>query len=803
MKIPDDSVLAVSGFCGSHERGNGLYVLRGEYLSRPYYTHITEDLHIYSFGARWALGSSVGPMRPLQSGGAGLASDIWAVCDPSSTQSFTVPSGVWAVRAGVDQSSKPCVTSDIDLFKLQWEDIAGVERLTAHHLLGGLNSYAVITDTHCNKLLEALHESCLGLKSGQWTLPDTFDLAFARCRQALGCDGATGQMSKPSQRVAFLCTSLGGFPVLQGDMCFQPSQSRQEINEIPAEDASFSEKASFLPQLFFQCKAVQELVPLLEDLHQILYSEATSLDTTCMQRSLHYDAAASVLGETLAGSDKIEITSECCKVSPGDLICIESDFYKVEGLGSILLSPPLLQSVSDGVTVYRLDAAPLILAGNANDGVTQAFFDNVLKFDPDVQPSADDICLRLAGEHLPSPAEPENRKKALIRIYTQPSLYSQVNRSMYKNEVDNLHKYGGYIRELKEVFLQGQEDPVVVPYKGDVARGGYFTSDMIKGWREKMVRGQHLCWPSFTSTSTTDGDSFGASFPGDVKFRIRCFKLGEPQCGKYYPAKVKEFSVFKDEDEVVFPPHCVFRFLNISSEDEAQGTGVTIVDLETVDFPSVWQVIENEDWNRFQEWVLGNTDRIDTAKKEHSIIGAVVDAITKPVENGVPDPVAVCIQSGASPNEIDKKTGEIPIVKIAKKLVQPGGGDLTSIFSTLVGSGANPFLAVGGNPSASSILMMNKIEIPGMTEKYCWQFSVDDGVDGKSVGWYDYAPAASEGVERAFQQWLEASKSGSLDMVRGISSGSYSYTVDFLLMRQRNEKTDKMRDIMRTKAAQT
>lgn len=798
MEIPEGCVLAVSGFTGFHAKGNGLYMLQGEYLRRPFYTHLSEDLHIYSFGARWALGSSVGPMRPLHSAPS-PPSDIWAVGDTSNTRDMTAPSGVWSVRGGIDASIEPYVTSDIDLVKLQWECPDGSESLTAHHFLRGSNSYAVLDETQRDKLLKALYSSWHVFRSSHVSLPDGLDFAFSKCFQALGDDATIDQTINPSKTIS-TGTCLGGFPVLEGHMRFQPSQSLQTLDCIPLGHSSVVEKSNCLSQLFHQCKAVEQLGPLLQELHQLLLSEAMRLDGACMQQSVHYSPAGSVLGETLTGSCRIEVASvlEGGKVLPGDLICIENDLYMVEDLGSIAISPPLRHSVSDGSTFHRIDTAPLIVAPNSNDGASQVFFDNVIRFDPNVQPSADDICLQLIGEQLPSVTRAEDRKKALIRTYTRSDIYTKINQALYKNEVEHLRVYGGYIRELKEVFLGGQDNPVVVPYKGDVARGGYFKSDVIQGWRKTMDRGQQLCWASFTPTCAADDfSSSGASLPGNVKFNIRCFKLGDPQSAKSYPAKVSDYSLFKQKDDIIFPPHCAFRFVNISSEEEERNTGIAIVDLETLDFPSVWQVIQDEDWNSFQKWARGNPDKIDAAKQQHSIIGAVADSITKPVDDGIPDPISLCLDHGASPNEIDKRTGEIPIVKLAKKIVQPSSWDLTSICQLLLERGADPHLIMDGQPSASAILMENDVYIPGMVEIWCWQYWVDDGVDGKSDGWYNYTQNASDQCERAFRKWQRGTKSGSLDMIRGVSSGEYRYTVDLQSMWQRNEETNKSRDIRR------
>jgi len=75
-----------------------------------------------------------------------------------------------------------------------------------------------------------------------------------------------------------------------------------------------------------------------------------------------------------------------------------------------------------------------------------------------------------------------------------------------------------------------------------------------------------------------------------------------------------------------------------------------------------------------------------------------------------------------------------------------------------------------------------------------WKYYMDNGVDGKSNGWYDYAKEASEHVEATFQEfkmnkaWLT---------VRSIKSGHYSYHVNFSSLSQTNLSTKKTRKIQR------
>jgi len=63
-----------------------------------------------------------------------------------------------------------------------------------------------------------------------------------------------------------------------------------------------------------------------------------------------------------------------------------------------------------------------------------------------------------------------------------------------------------------------------------------------------------------------------------------------------------------------------------------------------------------------------------------------------------------------------------------------------------------------------------------------WQYYVDDGVDGKPVGWYDYTRDAAAIVEGVHSEWQN---NPTMD-VRCVQSGTWCYKVDFNEMRQTN-----------------
>merc|ERR1711862_43004 len=65
-----------------------------------------------------------------------------------------------------------------------------------------------------------------------------------------------------------------------------------------------------------------------------------------------------------------------------------------------------------------------------------------------------------------------------------------------------------------------------------------------------------------------------------------------------------------------------------------------------------------------------------------------------------------------------------------------------------------------------------------------WQYYVDDKVDGKRTGWYDYAKEAAEVVEEAYSEWQRNPGRGF--NVRSVQSGHFCYQISFDEMKQTN-----------------
>lgn len=66
--------------------------------------------------------------------------------------------------------------------------------------------------------------------------------------------------------------------------------------------------------------------------------------------------------------------------------------------------------------------------------------------------------------------------------------------------------------------------------------------------------------------------------------------------------------------------------------------------------------------------------------------------------------------------------------------------------------------------------------------KAVWQYYVDDHVDGKATGWYDFTP---EGAANSEALWVVYQANGAYHQ-RIVESGHFSYLVDLSKMTQQN-----------------
>lgn len=350
----------------------------------------------------------------------------------------------------------------------------------------------------------------------------------------------------------------------------------------------------------------------------------------------------------------------------GAEITVGLEYHQVKSIGpSIGLVTRLRDSLEPATDVNRLEVSPFIPIAQDPKGYSQAFLDTVENFNAQHQDSADDIVKRHYGW---LPTDVKARKIALLTMYTVNSLYCDVNRALYDNDREWLWSNAGFIRELRDVFLVGQTSPIVEPFIGDVVRSLMVDNHKLPALSNNYAPGQAVCWASFTSTS--NANELKGRHDGNVIFRISCARMGPPSPGQFSPSVVKAFSAFPSEDEIIFPPHCFFRMINAELKE-----GTLTFEMETTEFLDVWSLIRDEDWTSFELWASRHPEMVDTRARKFSMICAVAQSISKPLDEGggVPNPFEVCLRYGADVHELNQK--DTPFAILSQKLARADSSD--------------------------------------------------------------------------------------------------------------------------------
>jgi len=387
---------------------------------------------------------------------------------------------------------------------------------------------------------------------------------------------------------------------------------------------------------------------------------------------------SSTLGEELAaavpsGTSAIPVAT-CSSLCPGQEITVAKEYHQVKSVSPLTLVTRTREDIYLGADVCRLETCPVIPAESGSNGWSQAFLDTVENFNSSLQDAAHDIVKRHYG-WLPTDAKA--REIALLTMYTVNSLYCEVNRALYDNDRQRLWDNAGYIRELRDIFVVGKTLHIVTPFIGGTAlRSMNLALDELEAFAAQYERSQVVCWASFTSTS--DAHVLKCRHDGNVQFHICCALMGRPEAGQHYPGLVKAFSAFPSEDEVIFPPHCPFRIVNVLFTE-----GGLTLEMETMEFPDMWEIIRNEDWVRFEAWASKNSGRIDCSQRKYSIIGAIAESVSKPLPSGVPDPFEVCVRNGADVNEFHNN--QTPTGMLERRLGSAIGLD-RSVYSDWLSS---------------------------------------------------------------------------------------------------------------------
>ncbi|CAF0810477.1 unnamed protein product [Adineta steineri] len=159
--------------------------------------------------------------------------------------------------------------------------------------------------------------------------------------------------------------------------------------------------------------------------------------------------------------------------------------------------------------------------------------------------------------------EKEYHAQLAIRWYTFPSnIYSMLNYALRSMDGDTIINMGFFIHDLhkqiQQLYLQqvhGYHGTPFVVYRGQGLSKANFE-------KLQKTKGGLMSFNSFVSTSTQQGMALGLAYSAPQKEDMVgiFFIMSIDPCIKSAPfASIKEESYFKEEDEILFSMHTVFR----------------------------------------------------------------------------------------------------------------------------------------------------------------------------------------------------------------------------------------------------
>ena len=125
-----------------------------------------------------------------------------------------------------------------------------------------------------------------------------------------------------------------------------------------------------------------------------------------------------------------------------------------------------------------------------------------------------------------------------------------------------------------------------------------------------------VCWPSFTSMVLEGTFQEESQHNGTVFHLEFTIDLGKENDNCYLPISIDPGSDFESHfgTEVLLPPHCMLRIHNVKdwgpgsaktpSPYAASGVVNWIIELELDEAPCVWEFIEKDRWDDFQQYAV-------------------------------------------------------------------------------------------------------------------------------------------------------------------------------------------------------
>eukprot|EP00435_Cladocopium_sp_Y103_P018997 s1900_g4.t1 len=389
-----------------------------------------------------------------------------------------------------------------------------------------------------------------------------------------------------------------------------------------------------------------------------------------------------------------------------------------------------------------------------------------------------------------------------IYVETTAQAAKELRHACAPPEVGDATTYPANFHELINTCKK-DEERVLKPFDGQVFRYMHL-GDLQKYQKDVMI-----VWPTFSSCTYDESwlKKEQIAF-GGVAFEIRCYGALDASksenADKYYlPCLIEDhvLSRFVHQKEVVIPPFCSFRVVNVN---KAGSLSQTRIFLETTQFPSVWESIGSGKAKDFEKWAKQNPDLLSLTGNNVSIVNEIAKAaVAAPSHEdglaGFGEMMAKCAAMGAPMSEVDPATGATPVFTLAEGMAGLDKDDrgtkeaLSQMIKTMAKSGANLTIPFKGKKLEELVpdLVSDLEKETLLTSK--WQYWVDDRVDGKADGWYDYKADAWQRVSSAYSEWL---KDGTVaEMV--VRSGVFHYMVCFGEMTQTNQSTGKNRRIRR------
>ena len=334
---------------------------------------------------------------------------------------------------------------------------------------------------------------------------------------------------------------------------------------------------------------------------------------------------------------------------------------------------------------------------------------------------------------------------------------------------------------------------------------------------KKYQKDAQVVWPTFSSC-TYDEEWLKRFGLDSVAFEIRSYGAVEASTSKesssmYLPCLIEDHVLpcYVYQKEVVLPPFCSFRVVNVNKAGIFGSPAQTRIFLETTQFPSVWHSIEGGQEEDFAKWAKRNEDLLSVTGNDVSLVNEIAKAavkVTKPGEGwaskleSAKGMLKLCARLGAPVSEVDPETGSTPVFTLAEGLADLGDAGesadgakegLCGMIKELARSGANLTIPHKGKRLDELVPDLAK-ELKKEDLLSCkWQYWVDDGIHGKSDGWYDYDSKAWQVMSGTYDEWLSDGVREELT----VKSGFYTYKVHFGQMKQTNTTTGKQRRIRR------